>query len=36
MEEISLQNSDLGTDELDKLEAKGQAENTKRATSWDH
>ena len=34
MEEISSQNSDLGLEDLDKLEAKGQAENTKRATSW--
>ena len=34
MEEISRQNSDLGLEDLDKLEAKGQAENTKRATSW--
>ena len=32
MEEISSQNSDLGLEDLDKLEAKGQAENTKRAT----
>ena len=31
-EEISGQNSDLGLEDLDKLE--GQAENTKRATSW--
>ena len=29
MEEISSQNSDLGLEDLDKLEAKGQAENTK-------
>ena len=35
MEEISSQNSDLGLEDLDKLEAKGQAENTKRATSWE-
>ena len=34
MEEISSQNSDLGLEDLDKLEAKGQAENTKKATSW--
>ena len=34
IEEISSQNSDLGLEDLDKLEAKGQAENTKRATSW--
>ena len=34
MEEISSQNLDLGLEDLDKLEAKGQAENTKRATSW--
>ena len=34
MDEISSQNSDLGLEDLDKLEAKGQAENTKRATSW--
>ena len=34
MEEISSQNSDLGLQDLDNLEAKGQAENTKRATSW--
>ena len=34
MEEISSQNSDLGLEGLDKLEATGQAENTKRATSW--
>ena len=34
MEEISSQNSDLGLEDLDKLEAKGQAENTKRATSF--
>ena len=33
MEEISSQNSDLGLEDLDKL-TKGQAENTKRATSW--
>ena len=33
MEETSSQNSDLGLEDLDKLEAKGQAENTKRATS---
>jgi len=33
MEEISSQNSDLGLEDLDKLEAKGQAENTNRATS---
>ena len=32
MEEINSQNSDLGLEDLDKLEAKGQAENTKRAT----
>ena len=34
MEEIGSQNSDLGLEDLDKLEAKAQAENTKRATSW--
>ena len=34
MEEIGSQNSDLGLEYLDKLEAKGQAVNTKRATSW--
>ena len=34
MEEISSQNSDLELEDLDKLEAKGQAENTKRTTSW--
>ena len=34
MEEISSQNSDFGQEDLDKLEAKGQEENTKRATSW--
>ena len=34
MAEISSQNSDLGLEDLNKLEAKGQAENTKRATSW--
>ena len=34
MEEISSQNSDLGLEDLDKLEAKDQAENTKTATSW--
>ena len=34
MEEISSQNSDLGLEDLDKLEAKNQAENTKKATSW--
>ena len=28
MEEISSQNSDLGLEDLDKLEEKGQAENT--------
>ena len=33
MEEISSQNSDLGLEDLDKLEAKGQAENTKRDTA---
>ena len=33
MEEISSQNSDLGLEDLDKLEAKGQAENT--VTSMD-
>ena len=31
MEEINSQNSDLGLQDLDKLEAKAQAENTKRA-----
>ena len=31
---LDYQNSDLGLEDLDKLEAKGQAENTKRATSW--
>ena len=34
MEKNSSQNSDLGLEDLDKLEAKGPAENTKRATSW--
>ena len=34
MEEINSQNSDLGLQDLDKLEAKAQAENTKRATNW--
>ena len=34
MEEINSQNSDLGLQDLDKLEAKAQAENTKRATDW--
>ena len=34
MEEISSQNSDFRLEDLDKLEAKDQAENTKRATSW--
>jgi len=34
MEEISGQNSDLGLEPLDKLEAKAQAENRMRATSW--
>ena len=34
MEEIRSQNSDLGLEDLDKLEAKGQVEDTKRATSW--
>ena len=34
MVEISSQNSDLELEYLDKLEAKGQAENTKRVTSW--
>ena len=34
MEEISSRNSHLGPEDLDKLQAKGQAENTKRATSW--
>ena len=33
-EEINSQNSNLGLEDLDKLEAKGQAENTKRATLW--
>ena len=33
MEEISSQNSDLGQEDLDKLEPKGQVENTKKATS---
>ena len=33
MEEISSQNSDLRLQDLDKLEAKGQVENKKRATS---
>ena len=32
MQEISSQHSDLGLEDLDKLEAKGLAE--KRATSW--
>ena len=34
MEEISGQNSDLGLEDLDKLEAKAQAESTKRTTLW--
>jgi len=34
MEEITSQNSDLGLEDLDRLGAKGQAENTKRSTSW--
>ena len=36
MEEVkdSSQNSDLGKEELDKIEAQAQAESTKRATSW--
>ena len=36
MEEVkdSSQNSDLGKEESDKIEAQAQAENTKRATSW--
>ena len=34
MEEINSQNSDLGLQDLDKLEAKAQAENTKTATNW--
>ena len=34
MQEISSQYSDLGLEDLDKLEAKGQVEDTKRATSW--
>ena len=34
MEEISSQNSNLGLEDSDKLEAKGQTENTKRASSW--
>ena len=34
MEEVCSQNSDLGMDELDQMEARAQAENTKRATSW--
>ena len=34
MEEINSQDSDLGLQDLDKLEAKAQAENTKRATNW--
>ena len=34
MVEISSQNSDLELEYLDKLEAKGQAENTKTVTSW--
>ena len=34
MEEISGQNSNLGLKNLDKLEAKAQVENMKRATSW--
>ena len=33
MEEINSQNSDLGLQGLDKLEAKAQAENTKGATN---
>ena len=37
MEEISSQNSDLGLEDLDKLKAKGQAENAKNGVtneSW--
>ena len=34
MEEISGQNSDLGLEGLNKLEAKAKVENTKSATSW--
>ena len=34
MEEINGQKSDLGLEYFDKLEAKAQVENTKRATSW--
>lgn len=33
MEEISHPNSALGLQDLDKVEAKGQAENMKKATS---
>ena len=34
MEEISGQNSVLGLEDLDWVEAKSQAENTKWATAW--
>ena len=34
MEEISSQNSVLELEDLDKLEAKGHEEKTKRTTSW--
>ena len=34
MVEISSQNSNLELEYLDKLEAKGPAENAKRVTSW--
>ncbi len=36
MEEFndSSKNSDLGTEELDKIQARAQAKDTKRATSW--
>ena len=33
MEEVSGQNSDLGLEDLDQLEAKAQADNMKKATS---
>ena len=34
MEDVGSQNSDLGPDELDKVEEKARAENTKKATYW--
>ena len=34
MEEISSQNSNLGLEDLEKLERKCEAENVKRVTSW--